>query len=186
MAKTPQAAGGSRFAHLAGLSAAKKVEEDDKEKDAKSAAEDKDEDEEDEEDDKKDAKADDGDDDSKAAEDDGDEPDEDDKKKDGKKSKSEASIRSAERARCAAILSHPSAAANPALAAELATGTDLPVKAAVALLKAGTVAVPRVVVANDRAARNPNLGADGSPSQSSTQAIAAGWDSAMKRVNGRK
>ena len=175
------AAGGSKFAHLAGLSAAKgKIEEDEKdEKDAKAAEND------DEDEDKKDAKADD--DDAKVS--DGDD-DEDDKPKDAKKgkakSKSEASVRASERARCAEILAHPAAAGNPALAAELATGTDLPVASAVALLKAGAVATPRVVMANERAARNPNLGADGSPSTSSTQAIAAGWDSAMKRVNGRK
>lgn len=49
-------------------------------------------------------------------------------------------VRLRERARCAAIFADEAAAANPALAASLAFGTDLPRGQAVALLRAGGVA----------------------------------------------
>ena len=85
-----------------------------------------------------------------------------------------------EQARCAAIFASPAAAKNPVMAAKLAFQTRMPRSEAVALLE-GTPAPTAVVPANpSRAARNPNVGANGGAQVSPQQAAAARWDAHLK------
>ena len=142
----------SRFAHLTGGIAAKaksKAEDDeDKKKDADTGD---DQDESAVEDD------DTGDDDQRKTDDEADDDGEDgdEKKKDGKKGKAKARSSPVSKAaydagyaagfeaaqkRGAAILGHASAAANPALAAQMATCNSLPARDAIGIMKAAAVA----------------------------------------------
>lgn len=83
-------------------------------------------------------KAEDTDNDDTSAEDGDDESDKEDEKDDAK-----ASARARERGRCAAIFQSPSAAVNPAAAAELAFGTSLPRSKAIGILDATVAAMPK-------------------------------------------
>jgi hypothetical protein len=157
----------SRFAHLSGLvRPAAKAADDDKPEDKKDDEKDKDakaaEDDEDktakaaEDDEGDDKKPDDNDDDRK---DDVEDDDEKPKDKDGKKAFA-AGFKSAQ-ARGAAIFGNAAAAGNPALAAELAFGTDIPAAQAVALLKVGASNPSRTGLASRMAGTKPiNIGAD--------------------------
>ncbi len=131
--RLPTLAGNRTFAHLIGLgapAAGKRAEDKDDERDQRDDESDEDyakrmeeldeeDDGDDEGDDGEDGK---GDDDSDGAE---------------MRNAKTANIRLRERARCAAIFSDKAAASNPALAATLAFGTDLPRSKAVAVLRAG-------------------------------------------------
>jgi hypothetical protein len=88
-----------------------------------------------------------------------------------------AAARRRERARCEAILTSRQAAANPELAFSLAFETSMTRQEALRAL-AKAPAAP----AAGRSARNPNLGAGGERSGSSTQAIQAGWGQAFAKV----
>jgi len=92
-----------------------------------------------------------------------------------------ARARRRERARCAAIFASPAAARNPVLAANLAFKGQMKRSEAIALLE-GTPA-PASAAHASRAARNPNLGADGGAKPSQQQALAARWDANLKAAN---
>ncbi|MCU4119306.1 hypothetical protein [Variovorax sp. N23] len=176
------------FAHLGGIGRGKasKAEEEEDKKDAKAEGGD-DEPEKDDDDKKPAASEDDG----EYAEDD--KPDEkDDDKKSGKakgKAESEdddedkddemrgssasAKARVREQRRCAAIFASPAAARNPVLAANLAFKTRLTRTEALATLEA--TPAPASASHLSRAARNPNVGVDGTK-QSPQQVAAARWD----------
>ena len=66
----------------------------------------------------------------------------DDSDKDDEKDDAKASARARERGRCAAIFMSPSAAVNPAAAAELAFGTSLPRSKAIGILDATVASMP--------------------------------------------
>lgn len=107
--------------------------------------------------------------------DDGEDGDEDDGDDDGdrREMRAKSTARAArlhERGRCAAIFTDKAAAANPALAAELAFATDLPRQQAVAVLRAGgTPAGTRLA---DRMATVPaaRVGPDGGDAGAATPA----------------
>jgi hypothetical protein len=125
----------SRFAHLSGLASAKGRAEDNDDKkrdDDEERAEDEDEGDEEE---KRDAKSADDDDDMEAEGGDGEDDDEEEEDKE-KDAKSARAIRSAERARCAAIFAAKAADGRIQLADHLAFGTALPARQAIALLAA--------------------------------------------------
>ncbi|HEY9213856.1 MAG TPA: hypothetical protein VIQ29_13540 [Ancylobacter sp.] len=84
-----------------------------------------------------------------------------------------AAARRRERARCAAIFGSAAAGKNPVLAANLAFNTSMTRTEALAVLDA----TPAPVSASNlsRAARNPNVGVDGTK-QSPQQVAAARWD----------
>jgi hypothetical protein len=92
-----------------------------------------------------------------------------------------ARARRRERARCAAIFASPAAARNPVLAANLAFTTEMSRRSAIAMLE-GTPA-PASASHATRAARNPNLSADGGAKPSQQQALAARWDANLKAAN---
>lgn len=92
-----------------------------------------------------------------------------------------ARARRRERARCAAIFASPAAARNPVLAANLAFTTEMSRRSAIAMLE-GTPA-PASASHATRAARNPNLSADGGAKPSQEQALAARWDANLKAAN---
>lgn len=184
--RNPVMAGADRFKHLLGRGSSKPAGAragDDKDEDKKSKAEDDDEededkkrdgkkaeDEDDEDKKKRDGKAkgkkaeDEDEEDAKKAENDGedDEDEEDDKKRDAK------AVRKAERARCAAIFAHPSAAARPDFAAHLAFETGMSARSAKAMLASYATPVPAAPAPRERlgqrVAQNPVVGAssDGS------------------------
>lgn len=104
--------------------------------------------------------------------------DDDDDESEMRGSSAAASARRREQARCAAIFATRAAARNPALAAQLAFKTRLPRSEAIAMLEA-----PPPPAMGERAARNPRIGAGGSPEVTSRQAIAAGWDRAFAKAN---
>lgn len=122
----------SRFAHLTGgvAAKAKTKAEDDKNKDQDGPKDDK----------EAGADEDDGDD-TTASTDEDQQDDDDNNKKEGKKARA---ARLDERARCSAIFSHPAAAQNTTLAAELAFNTDLSASAASALLAAAPAPMARL------------------------------------------
>lgn len=66
----------------------------------------------------------------------------DDSDKEDEKDDAKASARARERGRCAAIFMSPSAAVNPAAAAELAFGTNLPRSKAIGILDATVASMP--------------------------------------------
>lgn len=193
--KLPALAGASKFAHLLGRPKAAKAEDDQDDKSKSKRAEDEDEekgDGDDEGDGPKDgkkskaAKAEDTEDDegddekskkakSKGAkaEDDDDEEGDDDSDGADMRKKGASSARLRERARCAAIFADAAAGKNPALAAQLAFGTDLPRGQAVSVLRAGGLAVAsRRSSLDDRMAKvtTPVVGAsDPSPGPASGQ-----------------
>lgn len=217
--KLPALAGASKFAHLLGRSKAAKADDDQDDKSKSKRAEDEDEekgDGDDEGDGPKDgkkskaAKAEDGDDEKDGEEDEGD--DEDKKSKDAKskgakaedddeegdddsdgadmRKKGASSARLRERARCSAIFSDAAAGKNPALAAQLAFGTDLPRSQAVAVLRAGGLAVTaRRPSLDDRMAKvtTPVVGAsDPAPGPSSgSQSLAAQIVAAGQKARGK-
>ena len=107
----------------------------------------------------------------------GEEDDEGDDDSDGDEMSAAASpaIRAArrrERARCAAIFADAAAGNNPALAAQIAFGTDLPRAQAIGLLKVGG-SRPGGLHARMQAAAIPNPGPDAPPPATGAQAIAA-------------
>jgi len=214
MAKNTLMAGASRFAHLAGFArkgarAEEDRPEDDEPKGRKGRAAEDDEPDEDEPKGRKGRAAEDDEPDEdepkgrkgRAAEDD--EPDEDEPK--GKKGRaaaeddeddeddereargSSASARAwrKSQARCAAIFATAAAAANPALAASLAFETTMPRSQAIAVLKSqGTPSGSRIDDQRRRVRANPDLDAS-APTQTSSQAAAAGWERAMTKVHGK-
>lgn len=125
--------------------------------------------------------------------DDSDDPDDDDddgeKDKEDMKKKATADARHRERARCASIFASVHAAGRPEVAAALAFDTDMSAKAAIgAMAKMGPVAQPKSGLREAmRTVERPNLGAGGGrpADANSPQAIAAGWDSAMKATGAR-
>lgn len=174
------------FAHLLGISAARRAEDDEEKKDNDAARAD------DEDEEKKDdAKAEDG---------DGDEDDEE--KKDAKASDEDeeddeeemkASARVRERARCAAIFKSKHAAGRPHIAAELAFNTTLTARQAIGVLAsiaAGDAAAPKTRSGGLAAAMatiaNPKVGAgDAAPlSPSDPKAVAAQIIAAGKKRRG--
>ena len=180
------------FAHLSGIGRKPKA----------AAAEDKPEDDKDKpaaEDDKPDGDDGDGDGDgedkksTKAAATDNGDDDEPDGDKDDKKaaaaedsddemrgSSAAAQARLREQSRCAAIFASPAAAKNPVMAAKLAFQTRMPRSEAVALLEGTPAPTAAVPVNPSRAARNPNVGANGGAQVSPQQAAAARWDAHLK------
>lgn len=190
------------FAHLAGIGAKAKAETEE-DKDGKPAAE-SDENPDDEQDKKPaDAKAED---DKKQREGESDEDyaarmEEDDEKD----KESEASAKSAEdedgseemrgnspiakarlreQARCAAIFAHPSAAANTALAANLAFNTRIPRAEALSIL--GATPAVKAVPAAGRAAGNPRIGASAQGQTNSVQAREARWTEGLIKAAGSR
>ena len=175
------------FAHLSGIgrkpkaAAAEDKPEDDKDKPA--AEGDKPEDDEGDGEDKKSTKA---------ATDDGDDDDPDGDNDDKKGAAAEdsddemrgnsaaAQARLREQSRCAAIFASPAAAKNPVMAAKLAFQTRMPRSEAVALLEGTPAPTAAVPVNPSRAARNPNVGANGGAQVSPQQAAAARWDAHLK------
>ncbi|KWK75781.1 hypothetical protein [Burkholderia ubonensis] len=107
------------------------------------------------------------------------EADDDDEEMQGKSASARA--RKRERARCAAIFASPAAARNPVLAANLAFKTRMKRSEAIATLEA--TPAPASAAHVNRAARNPNLGADGGPKPSQQQALAARWDKNLQAAN---
>jgi hypothetical protein len=124
------------------------------------------------------AKAGDDEDDADAAED-----DDEDKDEEMRGKSSAAAARRRERARCAAIFSAKAAGMNPALAASLAFNTTMTRKEAIGVLESTPSAAGNGLP--DRAARNPSLGTSASR-QTSQQAVASGWDAAIKKVTPRR
>lgn len=90
----------------------------------------------------------------------------------------------ADRARCTAIFSDPVALAQPALAAELAFGTDLAVEAALAQLRAAAKAAPSALDAR-MASAPAAIVPPSQPEKTPSQAIASSWDSAFAAVRRR-
>lgn len=124
----------------------------------------------------------------KAEDDEGDDDEEGDDDSDGSdmRKKGASSARLRERARCRAIFADAAAGKNPALAAELSFGTDLPRTQAINVLRAGGLAVttPRRPTLDERmaAVKVPTIGPDGgqpagAAPDAATKVIAAG----MKR-----
>lgn len=217
--KLPALAGASTFAHLLGRGPkAAKAEDDQDDKKKSKRAEDEDDekgDGDDEgdgpkdgkkskaakaEDDEKDGDEDEGDDEDKKskkakskdakAEDDDDEEGDDDSDGADMRKKGTSSARLRERARCAEIFSDAAAGKNPALAAQLAFGTDLPRSQAVSVLRAGGLAVTsRRASLDDRMAKvtTPVVGASdpapGNPSGS--QSLAAQIVAAGQKARGK-
>ncbi|HDR9227811.1 TPA: hypothetical protein QDB19_004061 [Burkholderia vietnamiensis] len=107
------------------------------------------------------------------------ETDDDDEEMRGKSASARA--RKRERARCAAIFASPAAARNPVLAANLAFKTSMKRSEAISMLQA--TPAPASAAHVNRAARNPNLGADGGQKPSQQQAIAARWDANLKAAS---
>ncbi|WP_428492155.1 hypothetical protein [Rhodopila sp.] len=115
------------------------------------------------------------------ADDDMDDDEEGDDGSDGAemKKKSARSARLRERARCAAIFADASAGKNPALAATVAFTTDLPRSQALAVLRAGGLAVapaaPRKPTLDERmaAVRSPIAGAGDVANPTGVQGLAA-------------
>jgi hypothetical protein len=103
----------------------------------------------------------------------------DDEEMRGKSAVARARLR--EQARCAAIFASKAAARNPMLAANLAFKTRMTRAEAIATLE-GTPA-PASAAQSNRAARNPNLGADGGAKPTRQQALAARWDENLKAAN---
>ncbi|MBB5414100.1 hypothetical protein [Paraburkholderia atlantica] len=188
------AARGLSFAHLAGLSAKAKAEddkpEDEDKKDAKAEGDEPEDDEKKEgaradegDDEKKDAKAEDDEDDAKAEDEDGkkeakaDDGD-DDNDEEMRGNSASAKARRREQARCAAIFASKAAARNPVLAANLAFNTRMSRQEALAILES----TPAQASHSDRSARNPNIGVNGAK-QSPQQAMAARWDQNLKAAN---
>ncbi|MDW3683944.1 hypothetical protein RA280_19780 [Cupriavidus sp. CV2] len=191
------AARGLSFAHLNGLSAKAKAEDNEEKKDARAEDEEEEKEKAESEDDKKE------DDKSTKAEEDEDEKEkaeEDDEKKGAKAEEDEdsdpdaedddgemrgksavARARRREQARCAAIFASKAAARNPVLAANLAFKTRMTRAEAIATLE-GTPA-PATAAHVNRATRNPSLGADGGAKPSPQQALAARWDANLKAAN---
>jgi hypothetical protein len=127
--------------------------------------------------------------------DDGESGDDDEEGDDGSdgadmRRKGARSARLRERARCAAIFSDASAGKNPALAAQLAFGTDLPRSQAINVLKAGGLAVasaPRRPSLDERmaAVKVPSTGAgDASRPDAGSQSVAQKIIAAGKRARG--
>ncbi|WP_155633563.1 hypothetical protein [Burkholderia cepacia] len=107
------------------------------------------------------------------------EADDDDEEMRGKSASARA--RKRERARCAAIFASPAAARNPVLAANLAFKTSMKRSEAIAMLHA--TPAPASAAHVNRAARNPNLGADGGAKPSQQQALAARWDANLQAAS---
>lgn len=176
---------GDRFKHLLGRGSSKPAgaraeDEDEDDKKKRDGKKSKAEDDEDKKDDKKrdGKKAEDDDEkkrDDKAEgkkaedEDDEDADEEDDEDEDDKEKNRDAkAIRQAERARCAAIFAHPSAAARPDFAAHLAFETGMSARSAKAMLASYAGSAPPAPAARERLGKrveaNPVVGAssDGS------------------------
>jgi len=115
------------------------------------------------------------------AEDDDSDPDAEDDEGEMRGKSAAARARRREQARCAAIMGSKAAARNPVLAANLAFKTRMTRAEAIATLE-GTPA-PASAAHSNRAARNPNLGADGGTKPSRQQALAARWDENLKAAN---
>ncbi|SEI42415.1 hypothetical protein [Paraburkholderia diazotrophica] len=130
---------------------------------------------------KKGQRAEDDDKDPDAEEDDDSDPDAEDDEGEMRGKSAAARARRREQARCAAIMGSKAAARNPVLAANLAFKTRMTRDEAIATLE-GTPA-PASAAHSNRAARNPNLGADGGTKPSRQQALAARWDENLKAAN---
>lgn len=177
------------FAHLGGIGRGKAskaaAEDEEDKKDEKAEAEDDEEKKKDDEsaegedDDAKaeDDKPDEKDDDKKDAKAKAEDDDEEDKDEEMRGKSAAAQARLREQARCAAIFASPAAARNPVLAANLAFKGRMPRREAIALLE-GTPA-PAAASHQSRAARNPQVGADGAK-PSPQAAMAARWDANLK------
>lgn len=88
-----------------------------------------------------------------------------------------------ERARCAEIVMSAAGQRNPAMARELAFGTTLPVKEALAVLELAPAAASQGSHHPDRAARNPSIGTGGDLEVPRSHTIARGWDQAFAKAN---
>lgn len=120
---------------------------------------------------------------SKAKSDDDSDADADDDEEEMRGRSAAAGARRRERARCAAIFGSKAAGRNPVLAANLAFGTSMTRKEALAVLE-NTPATASI--GNDRASRNPGLGAGGSSQPNSRQAVASRWDTAFSKASPRR
>ncbi|WP_143325536.1 hypothetical protein [Caballeronia sordidicola] len=94
-----------------------------------------------------------------------------------------AQARRRERARCACILGSKAAAYNVVLAANLAFKTTMTRQEALAVLEE-TPAAAAAPLASQR--QNPNLGNGGDRNPNSKQAIASGWEVAMKKAQAKR
>lgn len=101
-------------------------------------------------------------------------------REDMKKTKT-AAPRRRERARITAILQHPAAKANTALALHLALNTDMPRGQACAALEAAPVAAGLTDRMRPLAGRNAGPG--NVPPATGPAATASGWEAAFKRVH---
>lgn len=108
---------------------------------------------------------------------------EDDKDEEMRGKSAAASARRRERARCAAIFASKSAGKNPALAANLAFNTSMTRKEALVVLESTPAPAS---ASNDRAARNPSIGAGGAMQTSSRQAVNESLDRAFAKVAPRR
>lgn len=118
------------------------------------------------------------------AEDDKDEEyaeDEDDDKEEMNGKGAASRARRRERARCAAIFAHKSAAANYPLAASLAFETTMTRSEAIAVLSKAPAA--RNGASEARSARNPSLGPGSNPELNTAQAISNRWDRAFGKAS---
>lgn len=93
-----------------------------------------------------------------------------------------AKARLCEQRRCAAIFSHPAAAKNPVLAANLAFTTRLPRNEAMSIL----AATPAPPLTGNRSAGNPRIGAALPPNVSSVKATQDRWDAGLRKAAGSR
>lgn len=111
-----------------------------------------------------------------SGDDENDDEDELDDEDDDKEKKAEARGRKAERARCAEIMTSEAASNNIALAAELAFGTNLSAKKAIAVLgKGGSTSGLSQRMAGQK---QPDIGSGDGKSGRGKDAIASSWDRA--------
>lgn len=107
--------------------------------------------------------------------------DDDDDEEEMRDKSASAKARRRERARCAAIFGCKGAGRNPVLAANLAFESTMTRKEAMAVLNKS----PAPEGSRGRR-QNPNLGAGGDQSMSTSDAVAASWDVAFQRAGARR
>jgi hypothetical protein len=127
----------------------------------------------------------DGDGDDDGDDDEGDEGDDDSDRDEmsGKKGKGKQAARNRERARIAAILGHPMAAANTEFAAHVALNTTLTRTEACAMIAAAPAAAPSLARRMEGAGMSAVRPGPTAPPVPPRVAIASSWDAAAKRVN---